>query len=308
MESAGGNRGGEGAMRLPLVYVVVLNWNRKDDTIECVGSLLEMDYPNFRIVVVDNGSDDGSVEALKARFPALEVLVNSENLGYAAGNNVGIRFALQQGAEYVLILNNDTVVDQYLLTRLIEVGETNPQAGMLAPKIYLYGDKHRIASAGSKKRWFPPGRISIIGLGREDSMVYDREQEVEYASGCAMLVNRKVFEEVGMFDPTYFVYWEDYDFCKRVRKHGYKIIYVPTARMWHKVSTSTQGDSWVKWYHIAKSTVHFYRKNVKAWHLALPIYSVWVIMRELVLGNWGAIRPYIAGILDSLRGERFPCA
>ena len=290
-------------MKLPLVYVVVLNWNRKDDTIECIDSLIGMSYPNFRTVVVDNGSSDGSVEALKARFPTLEILANSENLGYAAGNNVGIRFALQQGAGYVLILNNDTVVDQHLLTRLVEVGEANPQVGILAPKVYLYGDKHRIASAGSRKRWFPPGRISIIGLGKEDSIVYDREREIEYATGCAVLVKRKVFEEVGLFDPTYFAYWEDYDFCRRVGERGYKIFYVPNAKMWHKVSTSTQGDSWTKWYHIARSTVHFYRKNVEVWYLALPIYLLWVIMREIVFGNWGAIKPYVVGILDGLRGK-----
>jgi GT2 family glycosyltransferase len=289
----------------PLVYVIILNWNRKDDTIECIDSLTGMSYPNFRTVVVDNGSSDGSVEALKARFSALQMLVNSENLGYAAGNNVGIRFALQQGADYVLILNNDTVVDQHLLTRLIEVGEANPQAGMFAPKIYSYWDRNKIASAGSRKRWFPPGRVSIIGLGKKDSIAYDREQEIEYASGCAMLVRREVLETVGMFAPAYFVYWEDYDFCKRVRERGYKILYVPTAKMWHKVSASTQKDSCTKWYNIGRSTVHFYRKNVGVWYLALPIYVLWVIIREILFGNWGALKPYAAGILESFRYYRF---
>jgi len=292
-------------MKLPLVYVVVLNWNRKDDTIECIDSLTGMSYPNFRTVAVDNGSSDGSVEALKARFPTLELIENDENLGYAAGNNVGIRFALQQGADYFLILNNDTVVDQHLLTRLIEGGEANPQAGMFAPKIYSYWDRSKIASAGSRKRWFPPGRVSIIGLGKKDSIAYDREREIEYASGCAVLVKRKVIEDVGMFDPTYFVYWEDYDFCKRVRERGYKILYVPTAKMWHKVSASTQEDSCTKWYNIGRSTVHFYRKNVGVWYLALPIYVLWVTMRETLFGNWGALKPYAVGILESFSYYRF---
>jgi len=286
-------------MGLPLVYVVILNWNRKDDTIECVSSLMGVDYPNFRIVVVDNGSDDGSVEALKAKFPALEVIVNDGNLGYAVGNNIGIGHALQQGADYVFLLNNDTVVHQHLVAELVKVGEADPRAGVLVPKIYFYGSTSRIWSAGPKRR------IVSITLGRGNS-IYGKQREVKYATGCAMLVKKEVFKEVGIFDPVYFIYQEDNDFSKRVREGSYKIIYVPTAEMWHKVSASTQGDSWTRWYHRARSTVHFYRKNVGVWYLTLPIYLLWVIMREILLGNWRAIRPYVVGILDGLRGERFP--
>ena len=286
-------------MEFPLVYVVILNWNRKDDTIECIDSLKGMSYSNFRTVVVDNGSSDGSVEALKARFPALEVLVNSENLGYAAGNNVGIRFALQQRADYVLLLNNDTVVHRHLLGELVRVGEADPQAGVLTPKIYSHGSRDRIWSAGPKRR------IVSIALGKGNS-IYEKQREVKYATGCALLVKREVFENVGMFDPAYFLYQEDNDFSKRVREGGYKIIYVPSAEMWHKVSGSTQGDSRTKWYHQARSTVHFYRKNVGVWYLTLPIFLLWVIIREILLGNRGAIKPYALGILDGLRGERVP--
>jgi GT2 family glycosyltransferase len=301
VRSARGTRGEEKAMKLPLVYVVVLNWNRKDDTIECVASLMAMDYPSFRIVVVDNGSEDGSVEALKAKFPALEVIVNDKNLGYAVGNNVGICHALQQGASYVFLLNNDTVVRQNLVAELVKVGEADPQVGVLAPKIYFYGSRDRIWSAGPKRR------IVSIALGKQNR-IYDKQREVKDATGCALLVKKEVFKEVGMFDPVYFMYQEDNDFSKRVREGGYKIIYVPSAEMWHKVSASTQGDPWTKWYHQAKSTVHFHRKNVGVWYLILPIFLLWVIMREILLGNWRAIKPYVVGILDGLGDERSPCA
>jgi GT2 family glycosyltransferase len=286
-------------MSYPLVYVIVLNWNRKDDTMKCVGSLMEMDYPTFRIVVVDNGSNDGSVEALKTRLPSLELIVNEVNVGVAEGRNVGIRHAIEKGADYVAFLDNDTVVDQYLLAELVKVGETDSQVGMLAPKIYNYWDRKKIASAGSRRRWFPPGRISIIGLGKEDDAVYNEQREIEYATGCALLVRGEVFESVGMFDPAFFYYWDDYDFSKRVRKGGYKIIYVPRATLWHKVA-STRQDPSLKWRRLGRNNVYFYQKHISLAYLALPIYVLWVVAREIILGNRRAVRPYLRGIWDGL--------
>jgi GT2 family glycosyltransferase len=177
-------------MRLPLVYVVILNWNRRDDVVECVNSVTNMDYPRFRLLVVDNGSSDGSVESLEAKFPALEMIIHETNLGACEGRNVGIKYAIERGADYVALLDNDTVVDQHLLAELVKVGEADPQAGMLVPKAYSYWDRHRIASAGSRTCWFPPGRIKIIGLGKKDNAILDKQREIEYAPGCAWLVKR----------------------------------------------------------------------------------------------------------------------
>jgi GT2 family glycosyltransferase len=259
-----------------------------------------MDYPNFEIVILDNGSSDGSVEFLGKEFPHVHLIDNKENLGYAAGNNVGIQYALQQGADYVFLLNNDTIVDKHLLAELVEAGEINEAVGVLAPKIYFYKQENVIASAGSRKRYFPPGGIKIIGLGKQDEDVYNRQREIDYAIGCGLLVKRGVFEKIGMLDPAYFLYREDYDFSLRVRRGGYKILYVPAAKMWHKVSVSTQGDSWTKWYHLGKGAAYFYRKNIRLGYVALPIYVSWVVAREIVLGNRKAIRPYLVGIWDGL--------
>ncbi len=297
VRSAKENRGGEAAVKLPLVYVVILNWNRRDDVVECVSSVMNIDYPRFRLLVVDNGSSDGSVESLK-EFPALEMIVNETNLGACEGRNVGIKYAIEKGADYVALLDNDAVVDQHLLAELVRVGEADPQAGMLVPKVYSYWDRHRIASAGSRTCWFPPGRIKIIGLGKEDSAIFNKRREVEYAAGCAWLVKREVFEEVGMLDPAYFYSWEDYDFSKRVREGGYKIIYVPSAKVWHKVA-STRLPS-LKWYDQGRSNVYFYHKHVPLVHLTLPIYVMWVVAREIVLGNQRAVKPYLKGIWDGL--------
>jgi GT2 family glycosyltransferase len=260
---------------------------------------MEMDYPNVGMVIVDNGSNDGSVEALKARFPSLELIVNEANVGVAEGRNVGIQYAVGEWADYVAFLDTDTVVDQHLLAELVKVGETDAQVGILAPKIYSYWHKHKIASAGSRKRWFPPGRISIIGLGKEDDAAYNEQREVEYATGCALLVKRKVFERIGIFDPSFSYYWDDYDFSERVRKGGYRIIYVPSAILWHKVASTREAPS-LKWRRLGRNNVYFYQKHISLACLALPIYVLWVVAREIVLGNRKAVLPYLMGIWDGL--------
>jgi GT2 family glycosyltransferase len=290
---------------LPLVYVVVLNWNSRDDVIECVGSLINIDYPRYELLVVDNGSSDGSVESLKAEFPALQIIVNETNLGACEGRNVGIRYALEKGADYVALLDNDTVVDQNLLTELVKAGEADPQAGMLVPKVYDYWDRRKIASAGSRSCWFPPGRIKIIGLGKEDSAIYERQREIDYATGCAVLVKREVFERVGMFDPTFFYGWEEYDLSKRIREGGYGILYVPDGRLWHKIA-SARGYPLLKWRHLGRATVYFYKKHISLPYLALPLYVLWVLAREIIKGNRRAARSYLMGIWDGLSKPLLP--
>lgn len=292
-------------MALPLVYVVVLNWNSRDDVIECIGSLINIDYPRYELLVVDNGSSDGSVQSLNAEFPALQIIVNETNLGACEGRNVGIRYALEKGADYVALLDNDTVVDQNLLTELVKAGEADPQAGMLVPKVYDYWDRRKIASAGSRSCWFPPGRIKIIGLGKEDSAIYERQREIDYATGCAVLVKREVFERVGMFDPTFFYGWEEYDLSKRIREGGYRILYVPDGQLWHKIA-SARGYPLLKWRHLGRATVYFYKKHISLPYLALPLYVLWVLAREIIKGNRRAARSYLMGIWDGLSKPLLP--
>jgi GT2 family glycosyltransferase len=290
---------------LPLVYVVVLNWNSRDDVIECIGSLINIDYPRYELLVVDNGSSDGSVESLEAEFPTLQIIVNETNLGACEGRNVGIRYALEKGADYVALLDNDTVVDQNLLTELVKAGEADPQAGMLVPKVYDYWDRRKIASAGSRSCWFPPGRIKIIGLGKEDSAIYERQREIDYATGCAVLVKGEVFERVGMFDPTFFYGWEEYDLSKRIREGGYRILYAPDGQLWHKIA-SARGYPLLKWRHLGRATVYFYKKHISLPYLALPLYVLWVLAREIIKGNRRAARSYLMGIWDGLSEPLLP--
>lgn len=284
----------------PLIYVSIVNWNRANDTIECLRALASSDYSNYRPLIVDNGSTDGSPDAIKAAFPAAEVIANEDNLGFARASNIGIECALQQGADYVLLLNNDTLVDKRLLTELVAVGESDPQIGMLAPKIYYHGEEGRLWSAGARWRRFPP-RVTIIGFGREDGPAYSVQREVDYATGCAMLVKREVFDRVGMFDPVFFMYHEDYDFSARVRRGGYRIVYVPQAVMWHKVSASTGEESPLKWYYLGKYIAPFYLKNCRPPCLSLALFVLWVLARETVKGNARYLGSYLRGLRDGWR-------
>jgi len=289
-------------MKVPFVYVVILGWNCREDTAECVASALDMDYPAFRTLVVDNGSTDGAPEYLKERFPSLEMIENEENLGIARGYNTGIEYALRRKADYVLLLNNDTVLDVSLLRELVEAAEAEPQAGVLMPKIYYHGDGSRLWSAGARRRFFPPG-IVFIGLNKDDGPSYARQRRIDYAPSCGLLIRRGAFEEVGLFDPGYFFYYDDWDFSERVRRAGYTILYVPRAKMWHKVSLSTRKRSQpAKWWRIlGQSSVRFHLKFSRTKYLSLMFHTLWIVLREIVQGNAKVVPAYLGGVVEMIQ-------
>ena len=286
-------------MSAPLVYAIILAWNQKQDTVECLESVLKMDYPNFRVIVVDNGSTDGTPDLLRAAYPDVELIISSENVGIARGYNLGIEHALEQAADYVLIMNNDITVDRQMLDELVKMGESRPDVGMLMPKIYHYGSQTQLWCVGARWRTFPPG-VKLIGFNEEDGPLYQRLREIEYAPSCCLLLRRETLEKVGLFDPEYFFYNDDWDLSARIRKGGYKILFVPQAKLWHKVSISTQkSDKPAQWWHImGQSTVRFYLKHSSS--LVLAINVVWFVIRETVKGKFGRVGPYLAGIWQGL--------
>lgn len=225
----------------PAVYFSILNWNQKDLTLECLESLAHLDYPNYRIVVVDNGSNDGEATAIRAQFPSVTVLENGRNLGFAEGNNVGIRYALSQGADYVLLLNNDTIVDPQMLKVLVRVAESDEQVAIVGPKIYYYDEPETIWSAGGILRRF--GTPVMLGVDEVDSGQHDELKEVDWISGCALLIKDSVIQQIGLIDARFFIYFEETDWCSRARRAGFKVLYVPQARMWHKIQPRRQALS-----------------------------------------------------------------
>jgi len=288
-------------VQFPLVCAVVLGWKRQADTLECVHSLAQSDYPNLRVVLVDNASRDGTPQRVQACYPAVHLIVNSDNLGFAAGNNVGIEYALRQGAEYVFLLNNDSVVAADAVTALVKVGQTDPRIGVLTPRIYFYHHREKIWSAGARKAKLVPG-LARIGFGKHDGPEYGELREVDYTTGCAILVKSEVFRQVGLFDPAYFMYFEDCDLSLRVRHCGYRIVYAPTAIVWHKDPLTTANRPAEKWYHLARSTVPYCFRYSRFPRLSIIVYLVWVVMRESIKGNYKVIAPCLRGLRDGLSG------
>ena len=226
-------------MTAPRIVVIVLNWNGKADTLQCLESLANLSYSNFETLVVDNGSQDGSVPAIRERFPGTKLIETGKNLGYAEGNNVGIVAALESGCDFVLLLNNDTVVDPILLTEFVKAAEERSDAGVFGAKIYRYTERD-IWYAGA--RWHPEFlRFEVVVDELEYGDAMGRLVETDYACGCALFVRRSVLENIGLLEPSFFLTYEEVDFCFRARRAGFAVLYVPRAIVWHKVSVSFGG-------------------------------------------------------------------
>jgi GT2 family glycosyltransferase len=225
------------------VAIVVLSWNGRDDTLACLSSLRAATYEPTSIVVVDNGSRDGTVEAVRETFPDVELLPQTANLGFAEGNNVGIRHALSRGCDYVLVLNNDTRVDAGFVEPLIAAAEVRADAAAVCPKILFDGAPDRIWFAGAS---YDPRRGyqgRLVGYRERDSAAFAGVRESERATGTAMLVPAPIFERVGLFDRELFAYSEDVDWSLRARAAGYRIYVVGDSRVYHCVSASSGGES-----------------------------------------------------------------
>jgi GT2 family glycosyltransferase len=226
----------------PHVAVVVLTYNGRDDTLACLASLEGLRWDRLTPIVVDNGSTDGTIEAVREQFPEVVAIRSDENLGFAEGNNVGMRAALAAGAEYVLILNNDTFVDPDLIEALVGEARHRPDAGALCPLIRYADPPDRIWYAGAR---FDPrsshnGRHT--GYGERDNGQYHTVREIGRATGAAMLVPREVIERVGYLDRRLFLQVEDVEWSLRMRAAGYRILFVPQGVVHHRVGMSSGGE------------------------------------------------------------------
>jgi GT2 family glycosyltransferase len=221
---------------LPSVVIVIVTWNHVGDTLECLQSLGHLDYANYSAVLVDNGSTDDTVAQVRAQFPDAQIIENRKNLGYAAGNNVGLDYALAEDVDYIWVLNNDTVVGPSCLLHLVGDLEENRQAAAASPKVYFYGEPTRVYFAGGAILW--DGRVKHLGYGEQDAPEYDLAGQTEWLPGCAMLFRASTLRRVGLFEPRYFLVFEDVDWSARARRAGYALRFVPDAKLWHKLSPS----------------------------------------------------------------------
>lgn len=229
---------------LPSVAVVVLNWNGTDDTLECLESLRYLDYPKAEVIVIDNGSTPPAVAEIGRRFPTATCLQLNENLGYAGGNNVGIRYAVEKGHDYVFVLNNDTIVSPGCLRAAVAIAESDQRIGAVGVKIIALDDPARVWVAFGQVT-YRQDLVRLIGFYELDNGAFDRVQDVEWVPGTAILLRRQAIEDVGVFDEQFFAYHEDVDWCTSARAKGFRIAYVPDAVVYHKGHRSTGGKGYV---------------------------------------------------------------
>ncbi len=249
----------------PKVNIVTLNWNTKDETLECVRSLQKIDYPDFGIIVVDNGSTDGSPDLFRESLEDSVILVeNADNLGYSKGFNTGIQRAMDMGAEYVLIINSDTIVDPQVLKELVIVAETDKTIGFVTGKVFYadFNGRKDILQTVAKK----PDRYRLvggqIGANEEDSGQYDDLSELDFCDDVFMLARRDVIEKTGGYDPNFFLQGEQADWQLRAKKLGYRIFFAPGAKIWHKVSVSSGGaESPMRHYFTSRNNILVVYRN-----------------------------------------------
>jgi len=227
----------------PRVGVVILNWNGADDTIECLASLADSSYIELEVVVLDNGSVDDSVPRIRAAFPEITLLCSPTNIGYAAGNNRGIKVALARGCQYVLLLNNDTVVEPDMIAKMVAAYQTVPDIGFLSAKECHYDDRHILHNVGLRWSHVECNAYSLHA-GQDEREYADLQPvQVDAVSGCAIMFSAEVPRKIGLLDEFFFAYHEDVDWCLRARDAGLRNYCLTDTKVFHKGGKSTRDNS-----------------------------------------------------------------
>lgn len=288
----------------PMVAVVV-NWNLPDETRTCLESLRAADGNVPAISLVDNGSTDDSVAIFQQCYPEVDLITLPENRGYAAANNIGIKHALDKGAEWVLLVNNDVILAHDAPSGLIQ-GVTRGGYDIVMPRIDVLGTETLWHVGAVRRRWNPLPRPLTV-----EDIADGAPKDVDYAVGCVLLIHRRVFERIGLLDEQYFVYYEDLDFCTRAAKAGFRIGSVPSARAWHHVSASSRNDTPRRAYLITRQRTLWCRSQgvgfaAGVWWLA-HIHGLWRgLLGGLLRRDHRLIRAIISGLSDGIRHRSVP--
>ena len=282
-------KGSVAQKKSPKVCIMILNWNGLQDTIECLESISKIDYTNYEVILVDNASSGNDTQVLKEKFGNdIRLIENEKNYGFAEGNNIGMKYALENNLnpDYFLLLNNDTIVNTDFLTKLVNVAESDAEIGIVGPEIYFYDSKDEeqiIWSAGGKVQWWREPFYYHLGQNYKDSPKFQDLKEVGFVSGASMLLKRNVAEEISFLNSEYFFGYEEIECCLKAQKAGYKIVYVPDAKIWHKALiryksgyNPTIGDPSVYYYLI---------KN----NFSPIIYFYHLILMPILIFKWGII-------------------
>ena len=333
----------------PSVSIIVLNWNGWSDTVECLESIYHLNYPNYQVIVVDNNSSDDSLEKIndyargklevksnffkydptnkpieiiqyagknteKIKFSnykkQLIIIENKKNYGFAKGNNIGMEYALKNlNPDYILLLNNDTVVDKDFLKILVQEGENDPEIGLLGPKMYYYDNPNIIWCIGGKIDW-KLARGLHVGIDKTDIGQYDEKTNFDYINGSCLLIKRKVLEKIGLLDEKFFLYFEEADLALRASENNYKRMFVPDSKIWHKVSKSGGGiKKEIGLYYITRNRWIFMKKwaNKSNFIIFVVIQILGVIILPILLSTYYNNRKlfsaYYSGFWNGLKDK-----
>ena len=288
------------------IAMVILNWNQREDTTECLQSLREVEGPRFCVFLVDNGSADGSPDQLESDFPEVFLIRNKENLGYAEGNNIGIRKALEADVKWILLLNNDTSVHPTFLEELYQAAQAHPEAGILGAKVVYY-DRPDILWALGGKLQQPFGRIKMFGRGELATLLSNQIEEFDHVPGAVMLVRAVVFKQIGLLDSEFFLNWEDAEFCLRAQKAGWRILGVPQSLVRHKVSRATAGK--LATYFGQRNRLLFTSMHLPRWQFLFFVVPFHIarlgalVVTESLRGRSDLVKAAVLGTTDFFRGR-----
>lgn len=289
----------------PDVWVVIPTWNRVTDLIACLESLEKVNYSPLHILVVDNASQDNTTGIVSEKFPDVHLLTLEENKGAPQASNIGFEYTLNKGADFVLRLDSDTVVSPDFLTPLVSKMIDSPEIGVISPKIYYYEPPDVLWYAGVDAHPFHFGATHDL-QNQKDSTKANQSRIVDYAWGAAMLIRREVLEKTGGFDPQFFIYYEEIDFCQRIQDLGYHIYYLAESEIWHKVGIQhTNGWTAYQWN---RSKMILFRKHARnlLHKISLILYAITYAFISPVIkgnntGNRGPLRSALKGLYDGFR-------
>ncbi len=292
----------------PPVTIIIVAWNQLDKTLACLEAVAAGEYANAHVLLVDNGSRPPLAAAVHARYPAVQVLRLPRNLGFAGGYNAGLREARNGAADLYLLLNNDTLPAPDALRHLVACLAGAPDVGLATAKIYYAAEPRRIWTVGANLNVFLD--LKDGGQGQIDAGQWDAPRDVDFAPFCAVLVHRAVIEQVGLLDEEFFLYYEDMDYCRRMRGAGWRLRLCPEAHVWHDVSASSGGrDSPTERYWMAQSSGRYFRKYGRGPRMLLIVpfrlfSALKMTVRLLAAGKGEALRTYWAGLLIGWRTGR----
>ncbi len=293
----------------PLVSVILVNYNNEHYTLPCLESLEKVTYPNLDIIVTDNGSKPESIKAIRDAYPKVTLMELGANLGFTGGNNAGIKQALANGADYIILLNNDTIVPPEMFDILVDAMEKDKTLAVTGPIIYYYDHPDTIWSVGGTINW-DKGYSYMIGLNEKDNGQFGSEPKVvDFITGCALLVRRDVWEKVGLLDDDFFIYYEETEWCIRAGRAGFKIAYIPQATLLHKISIEARAASKWAYYYMTRNRLLFLKKTnaglrtwLNVWFEYIRTFASWTLRPKWKVQR--ALRPVmLQAIGDYLRGN-----